>query len=174
MGQEARGHPDQSGHGRRGRHSTQPGSTAQVIAGAGGKFHTLSQVSAVFNDSNFVSCGGVAPISARPQRCGLAELVAEKLTLTAKSSTRAHRQAARSSWSMSPRSQMSSAWPLFCPPGVLLPRLRVHRQVKRARRYSTARVDPRVRTEHPVETSPRARGRAHLELVSAASSAQIP
>ena len=52
--------------------------------------HTLSQVSAVFDDPNLVSCGGLAPVVALAQRCGLAELVADKLTLTAKGSANAH------------------------------------------------------------------------------------
>ena len=37
-----------------------------------------------------VSCGGLAPVVALAQRCGLAELVADKLTLTAKGSVNAH------------------------------------------------------------------------------------
>jgi hypothetical protein len=41
-------------------------------------------VSAVFDDPNLVSCGGLAPVVALAQRRGLAELVAAKLTLTAK------------------------------------------------------------------------------------------
>ena len=52
--------------------------------------HTLSQVSAVFDDPNLVSCGGLAPVVALAQRCGLAELVTNKLTLTAKGSANAH------------------------------------------------------------------------------------
>lgn len=52
--------------------------------------HTLSQVSAVFDDPNLVSCGGLAPVVALAQRCGLAELVFDKLTLTAKGSGNAH------------------------------------------------------------------------------------
>jgi len=52
--------------------------------------HTLSQVSAVFDDPNLVSCGGLAPVVALAQRCGLRELVADKLTLTATGSANAH------------------------------------------------------------------------------------
>jgi hypothetical protein len=33
------------------------------------------------DDRNFVSCSGLAPVVAFAQRCGLPELVAEKLTL---------------------------------------------------------------------------------------------
>jgi hypothetical protein len=52
--------------------------------------HTLGQVSAVFDDPNLVSCGGLAPVVALAQRCGLAELVADKLTLTTRGSANAH------------------------------------------------------------------------------------
>ena len=52
--------------------------------------HAIGQVSAVFDDPNLVSCGGLAPVVALAQRCGLAELVADKLTLTAKGSANAH------------------------------------------------------------------------------------
>lgn len=52
--------------------------------------HTPSQVSAVFDDPNLVSCGGLAPVVALARRCGLAELVADKLTLTAKGGANAH------------------------------------------------------------------------------------
>ena len=52
--------------------------------------HTLSHVPAVFDDPNLVSCGGLTPVVALAQRCGLAELVADKLTLTAKGSANAH------------------------------------------------------------------------------------
>ncbi len=40
--------------------------------------------SAVFDDPNLISCAGLAPVLALAQRCGLAELVAEHLTLPAK------------------------------------------------------------------------------------------
>ena len=43
----------------------------------------------MFDDPNLVSCGGLAPVVALAQRCGLAELVADKLTLTAKGSANA-------------------------------------------------------------------------------------
>ncbi len=46
--------------------------------------HALVGVSAVFDDPNLVSCAGLAPVLALAQRCGLAELVGGKLTLTAK------------------------------------------------------------------------------------------
>ena len=46
--------------------------------------HGVGQVSAVFDDPNLVSCGGLAPVMALAQRCGLAGLVAGKVTLTAK------------------------------------------------------------------------------------------
>jgi hypothetical protein len=47
-------------------------------------------MSAVCDDPNLVSCGGLAPVVALGQRCGLAELVAAKLTLSAKGSANAH------------------------------------------------------------------------------------
>jgi len=43
--------------------------------------HAPVEVSAVFDDPNLVSCAGLAPVLALAQRCGLAELVAGKLTL---------------------------------------------------------------------------------------------
>lgn len=46
--------------------------------------HTLGQVSAVFDDPDLVLCSQLASVVALAPRCGLAELVAEKLTLTAK------------------------------------------------------------------------------------------
>lgn len=52
--------------------------------------HAPADVSAVFDDPNLVSCGGLAPVIALAQRCGLAELVADKLTLTVKGSANAH------------------------------------------------------------------------------------
>ena len=52
--------------------------------------HTPGQVSAVFDDPNLVSCGGLAPVVALAQRCGLPELVADKLTLSAMGSANAH------------------------------------------------------------------------------------
>jgi hypothetical protein len=39
-------------------------------------------VSARFDDPNLVSCAGLAPVMALARRCGLAGLVAERLTLT--------------------------------------------------------------------------------------------
>jgi len=41
-------------------------------------------LSAVFDDPNLVSCAGLAPVVALGARCGLGELVADKLTLRAK------------------------------------------------------------------------------------------
>ena len=52
--------------------------------------HAIGQVSAVFDDPNLVSCGDLAPVVALAQRCGLAELVADRLTLTNKGSANAH------------------------------------------------------------------------------------
>ena len=45
--------------------------------------HKSGQVSAVFDDPNLVSCAGLAPVVALAERCGLAELVANRLTLPA-------------------------------------------------------------------------------------------
>jgi hypothetical protein len=52
--------------------------------------HAVGQVSAVFDDPNLVPCGGLAPVVALGQRCGLAALVADKLTLSAKGDANAH------------------------------------------------------------------------------------
>jgi len=52
--------------------------------------HSPSEVSAVFDDPNLVSCAGLAPVVALAQRCGLAELVATKLTLSARGGANAH------------------------------------------------------------------------------------
>jgi hypothetical protein len=52
--------------------------------------HAAGQVSAVFDDPNLVSCAGLSPVVALAQRCGLAELVAAKLTLTAQGGANAH------------------------------------------------------------------------------------
>ncbi|HET6531985.1 MAG TPA: IS1380 family transposase [Actinoplanes sp.] len=43
--------------------------------------HAASGVSAVFDDPNLVSCGGLAPAVALAERAGLADLVASRLTL---------------------------------------------------------------------------------------------
>ena len=43
--------------------------------------HSPQLVSAAFDDPNLVSCAGLAPVVALAQRCGLAEFVADKLTL---------------------------------------------------------------------------------------------
>jgi hypothetical protein len=52
--------------------------------------HSPGQVSAVFDDPNLVSCAGLAPVLALAQRCGLSELVAERLTLQAEGGVNAH------------------------------------------------------------------------------------
>jgi len=52
--------------------------------------HSPQLVSAAFDDPNLVSCAGLAPVVALTQRCGLAELVADKLTLPAKGGVNAH------------------------------------------------------------------------------------
>jgi Transposase DDE domain group 1 len=46
--------------------------------------HGSSALSATFDDPNLVSAGGLAPVLALAASCGLAELVADKLTLKAK------------------------------------------------------------------------------------------
>jgi hypothetical protein len=46
--------------------------------------HSPSEMSAVFDDPNLVSCAGLAPVVALADRCGLAGLVAAKLTLPVK------------------------------------------------------------------------------------------
>jgi len=50
----------------------------------------LHNVSAVFDDPNLVSCAGLAPSMALAERCGLAGLVAAKLTLPAAGGVNAH------------------------------------------------------------------------------------
>lgn len=52
--------------------------------------HAAGQVSAAFDDPNLVSCGGLAPVVALAQRCGLHQLVADKLTLNVKGGANAH------------------------------------------------------------------------------------
>jgi len=52
--------------------------------------HTLGNVSAAFDDPNLVSCAGLAPVVALAERCGLAELVADKLTVPARGGVNAH------------------------------------------------------------------------------------
>jgi hypothetical protein len=52
--------------------------------------HASGDVSAVFDDPNLVSCAGLAPVVALAQRCGLAERVADKLTLPSKGGANAH------------------------------------------------------------------------------------
>jgi len=46
--------------------------------------------SVTFDDPNLVSCAGLAPVLALAQRCGLADLVGEHLTLTARPGVNAH------------------------------------------------------------------------------------
>jgi hypothetical protein len=52
--------------------------------------HSFPAISAVFDDPNLVSCAGLAPTSALAQRAGLADLVAEHLSLKAEGSANAH------------------------------------------------------------------------------------
>jgi Transposase DDE domain group 1 len=52
--------------------------------------HSFPAIAAVFDDPNLVSCGGLAPTLALAQRAGLADLVAETLTLKAKGGVNAH------------------------------------------------------------------------------------
>ncbi len=52
--------------------------------------HSPQLVSAAFDDPNLVSCAGLAPVVALAHRCGLAELVADTLTLPAKGGVNAH------------------------------------------------------------------------------------
>ena len=42
--------------------------------------HAPSSMSAGFDDPNLVSCAGLAPVMALAEACGLAELVADKLS----------------------------------------------------------------------------------------------
>src|SRR5215210_9479381 len=46
--------------------------------------HGCRAVSVRFDDPNLVSCAGLVPVMALAQRCGLARLLAERLTITAK------------------------------------------------------------------------------------------
>ncbi len=52
--------------------------------------HSPQLVAAAFDDPNLLSCAGLAPVVALAHRCGLAELVADKLTLPAKGGVNAH------------------------------------------------------------------------------------
>ena len=52
--------------------------------------HSPQLVSAACDDPNLVSCAGLAPVVALAHRCGLAELVADTLTLSAKGGVNAH------------------------------------------------------------------------------------
>ena len=52
--------------------------------------HALGEVSAVFDDPNLVSCAGLAPVVALARRCGLAELVADRLSLPSQGGANAH------------------------------------------------------------------------------------
>ncbi len=49
-----------------------------------------ASVSAVFDDPNLVSCAGLAPVVALGQRCGLAELVGDTVTLRRPGGANAH------------------------------------------------------------------------------------
>src|SRR3954469_9390520 len=54
-------------------------------ASAGCKLsHARAAVSARFDDPNLVSCAGLVPVMALAQRCGLAALLVERLTINAK------------------------------------------------------------------------------------------
>ena len=46
--------------------------------------HACRAISVRFDDPNLVSCAGLVPVMALAQRCGLARLLAERLTITAK------------------------------------------------------------------------------------------
>jgi hypothetical protein len=52
--------------------------------------HSFPAISAVFDDPNLVSCGGLAPTMALGQRAGLADLVSSTLTLKAIGGVNAH------------------------------------------------------------------------------------
>jgi Transposase DDE domain group 1 len=52
--------------------------------------HSFPAIAAVFDDPNLVSCAGLAPTLALAQRAGLADLVADTLTLKAKGGVNAH------------------------------------------------------------------------------------
>ena len=46
--------------------------------------HARAAITARFDDPNLVSCAGLVPVMALAQRCGLATLLAERLTIAAK------------------------------------------------------------------------------------------
>src|SRR3954453_1522209 len=46
--------------------------------------HACRAINVRFDDPNLVSCAGLVPVMALAQRCGLARLLAERLTITAK------------------------------------------------------------------------------------------
>src|SRR3954468_10036474 len=46
--------------------------------------HAYRAINVRFDDPNLVSCAGLVPVMALAQRCGLARLLAERLTITAK------------------------------------------------------------------------------------------
>src|SRR5450759_1944550 len=52
--------------------------------------HSFPAISTVFDDSNLVSCAGLAPTMALAQRAGLTDLVAHTLTLKAVGGVNAH------------------------------------------------------------------------------------
>jgi Transposase DDE domain group 1 len=51
--------------------------------------HARRAITARFDDPNLVSCAGLVPVMALAQRCGLAMLLAERLTITAKGGSNA-------------------------------------------------------------------------------------
>jgi hypothetical protein len=46
--------------------------------------HARRAIDARFSDPNLVSCAGLVPVMALAQRCGLATLLAERITIAAK------------------------------------------------------------------------------------------
>jgi hypothetical protein len=46
--------------------------------------HARAAITARFDDPNLVSCAGLVPVMALAERCGLATLLAERLTIAAK------------------------------------------------------------------------------------------
>jgi len=52
--------------------------------------HAGSAMSAVFDDPNLVSCAGLVPVLELAQRCGLADLVADGVTLRERGGVNAH------------------------------------------------------------------------------------
>src|SRR5947209_2814273 len=52
--------------------------------------HVPAAVSAVFDDRNLVSCAGLVPVVELAQRCGLSDLVRERVTLRGRCGVNAH------------------------------------------------------------------------------------